>query len=276
MEFSAVVRRNDETQNIGLFIDFDNIAISIRDTKFGKVKIKLILERLLEKGNIIVKKAYADWSDFKEYKDELHECAIELIEVPKNYIGGKNSADIRLVVDAMDLCFTKEHLDTFVIVSGDSDFSPLVSKLRENNKTVIGLGIKHTSSHLLQDNCDEFIFYDDLEKTIPEPPQLNNVPKEKVKIFRFLISTLQALMRENRELIFSSMIKQTMKRKIPSFDEGNYGYSSFSEFLEDASHYGLIEIERNQRGSGTYVVTGFGPTRSAKSARRTTRARKSS
>jgi hypothetical protein len=174
----------------------------------------------------------------------------------------------------MDLCFTKEHLNTFVIVSGDSDFSPLVSKLRENNKTVIGLGIKHTSSHLLQDNCDEFIFYDDLEKLVPEPPQLNNVPPDKVKIFRFLTSTLQALMRENRELIFSSMIKQTMKRKIPSFDEGNYGYTSFSAFLEDAKKYGLIEIEKSERASGTYVVTGFGtnePTTKKVPARRPTK-----
>lgn len=250
-------KRSDDFNNMGLFIDFDNIAISIRETKFGRVKIRLILERLLEKGNIIIKKSYADWTGFKEYKDELHECGIELIEIPKSYMTGKNSADIRLVVDAIDLCYTKEHIDTFVIVSGDSDFSPLVSKLRENNKNVIGIGIKHASSRLLIDNCDEFIFYDDLEKVVPDTPELENLPKNKAKIFRFLVTTLQALLRE-KDILYSSMVKQTMKRKIPSFDESQYGYSSFSDFLEDARDNGLIELERNQRASGTYVVTGFG------------------
>lgn len=254
---STPTKRYEEENNIALYIDFDNIAIGIRDTKFGRVKVKLILERLLEKGKIIIKKAYADWSRFQEYKDELHECGIELIEIPKNYMTGKNSADIRLVVDAMDLSYTKEHLDTFAIISGDSDFSPLVSKLRENNKKVIGIGIKHSSSNLLIDNCDEFVFYDDLEKEILTPKMPDNVPKGKAKNFALLITTMQALMRENKEVLYSSMVKQTMKRKNPTFDEGALGYSSFSQFLEDARDAGIIELERNTRASGTYVITGF-------------------
>ena len=253
-----MTRRLEEENNIALFVDFDNIAIGIRETKFGRVKIKLVLERLLEKGNVIIKKAYADWSRYQEYKDEFHECAIELIEIPKSYMTGKNSGDIRLVVDAMDLCHTKDHLDTFAIVSGDSDFSPLVSKLRENNKRVIGIGIKHSSSNLLIDNCDEFIFYDDLEKEIVAPNVPDNLPKGKAKTFRILVTTMQALLRENKEVLYSSMIKQTMKRLNPTFDEGALGYSSFSHFLEDARDNGIIELERNTRGSGTYVVTGFG------------------
>lgn len=251
-------RKLDEENNIALFIDFDNIAIGIRDTKFGRVKIKFVIDRLLEKGNVIIKKAYADWSRFQEYKDELHENAIELIEIPKNYMTGKNSGDIRLVVDAMDLCHTKDHLDCFAIVSGDSDFSPLVSKLRENNKKVIGIGIKHSSSNLLIDNCDEFIFYDDLVKEIASPAVPDNLPKGKAKNFRLLVTTMQALFRENKEVLYSSMVKQTMKRLNPTFDEGALGYSSFSNFLEDARDQGIIDLERNTRGSGTYVITGFG------------------
>ncbi len=250
----------EEEKNLALFIDFDNIALGLRkDAKKKKFDIRLVLERLLEKGKIIVKKAYADWDQYPDYKKELHEAAIELIEIPKRQMTGKNSADIRMVVDALDLCYAKEHLDTFVIFSGDSDFSPLVSKLRENNKSVIGMGLKNSTSNLLVGNCDEFIFYDDLLRpTLGAPPALNKVPKEKRPAFELLVSTVQALIRENKEILYSSMIKDTMKRKEPSFDEGVYGYSSFGDFLLDAEKFGIIELTRDPHAGGTYVVTGFG------------------
>ncbi len=247
-----------EEQNLALFIDFDNIAMGVRGSKLGRFDVRLVIERLLEKGNIIVKKAYADWSRYPEYKRDFHEAAIELIEIPKRQMTGKNSADIRMVVDAMDLSYTKEHLDTFVIVSGDSDFSPLVSKLRENNKSVIGIGIRRSTSDLLVNNCDEFIYYDDLVSEGRRPPTLDRVPANKVPAFQLLVSTVQALIRENKEIIYSSMVKDTMKRKQPSFNEGSYGYSSFGEMLEDAKRFGILEITRDQKAGGTYVVMGFG------------------
>jgi len=255
-------KSSTDEKNLALFIDFDNIALGLRKDKESKKKkfnIRIVLERLLEKGKIIVKKAYADWDQYPDYKKELHEAAIELIEIPKRQMTGKNSADIRMVVDAMDLCYAKEHLDTFVIFSGDSDFSPLVSKLRENNKSVIGMGLKNSTSNLLVDNCDEFIFYDDLTRpSIGTPPVLDKVPKEKKPAFELLVSTVQALIRENKEILYSSMIKDTMKRKQPSFDEGVYGYSSFGDFLLDAEKFGIIELTRDPHAGGTYVVTGFG------------------
>jgi len=247
-----------EERNLALFIDFDNIALGVRGTKLGRFNIRLVLERLLDKGNIIVKKAYADWSRYPEYKQDFHQAAIELIEIPRRQITGKNSADIRMVVDAMDLSYTKEHLDTFVIVSGDSDFSPLVSKLRENNKSVIGIGIRRSTSDLLVNNCDEFIYYDDLVIEGAHPPTLDRVPPQKLPAFQLLVSTVQALIRENKEIIYSSMVKDTMKRKQPSFNEGSYGYSSFGEMLEDAKKYGILEVTRDQQAGGTFVVTGLG------------------
>ena len=215
-----------------------------------------MLERLLEKGKIIIKKAYADWSHYPEYKNELHAAGIEMIEIPKRHLSGKNSADIRLAVDAMDLCWSKEHLDTFVILSGDSDFSPLVAKLRENNKAVIAIGVRESSSALLIENCDEFIFYEDL--TAESAPALDALPKGKAQAFGVLVSTVQALIRENKEVLYGSMVKDTLKRKHPSFTESSYGYSSFSELLEDARDQGIIEIARNQKAGGTWVVTGLG------------------
>jgi len=154
--------RIDATLSIAIFCDFENVALGVRDANYETFDIGLVLARLLDKGNIVVKKAYADWDRYKSHKKGLHEAAFELVEIPHVSYSGKNSADIRLVVDALDLCYTKEHIDMFVIVSGDSDFSPLVSKLRENNKKVIGLGVKSSTSDLLIDNCDEFIYYDDL------------------------------------------------------------------------------------------------------------------
>ena len=245
----------DEDKNLALFIDFDNIALGLKGSA-KKFRIRLVLERLLEKGKIIIKKAYADWSHYPEYKNELHAAGIEMIEIPKRHLSGKNSADIRLAVDAMDLCWSKEHLDTFVILSGDSDFSPLVAKLRENNKSVIAIGVRESSSALLIENCDEFIFYEDL--SAESTPALGTPPTGKAQAFGFLVSTVQALIRENKEVLYGSMVKDTLKRKHPSFTESSYGYSSFSELLEDARDKGVIEIARNQKAGGTWVVTGLG------------------
>jgi uncharacterized protein (TIGR00288 family) len=245
----------DEDKNLALFIDFDNIALGLKGSA-KKFRIRLVLERLLEKGKIIIKKAYADWSHYPEYKNELHAAGIEMIEIPKRHLSGKNSADIRLAVDAMDLCWSKEHLDTFVILSGDSDFSPLVAKLRENNKSVIAIGVRESSSALLIENCDEFIFYEDL--TPESTPALDKLPTGKAQAFGVLVSTVQALIRENKEVLYGSMVKDTLKRKHPSFTESSYGSSSFSELLEDARDQGIVEIARNQKAGGTWVVTGLG------------------
>ncbi|MGE4620334.1 MAG: NYN domain-containing protein, partial [Planctomycetota bacterium] len=149
----------DQEHQIAVYVDLDNIAIGVKEAKIAKLDISKILDRLVEKGKITVKKAYADWTTWSQYKRPFHECAIELVDIPSRKMSGKNSADIKMVVDAMELSYTKSHVDTFVLISGDSDFSPLVSQLRENNKKIIGLGVKHSSSNLLIDNCDEFIFY---------------------------------------------------------------------------------------------------------------------
>src|SRR5215217_1252888 len=208
----------DRERNLAVFVDLENLAMGFQNQRKAKFEIQKVLERLVEKGKLIVKKAYADWSRYQAYTAPFHEAAIELIEIPKRSQTGKNSADIRLVVDAMDLAWSKPHVDTFVIVSGDSDFSPLVSKLKENGKHVIGLGMKGSTSDLLRDNCDEFIYY---------------------------------------EVLDASMIKDTMKRKKPSFDESYYGYRSFTHLLEEADNLAMVDIERNPK-SGTYVVTRFG------------------
>src|SRR5512137_2200775 len=245
----------DEDKNLALFIDFDNIALGLRGTS-KKFRVRLVLERLLEKGKIIIKKAYADWSHYPEYKSELHAAGIEMIEIPKRQQSGKNSADIRLAVDAMDLCWSKEHLDTFVILSVDSDFSPLVAKLRENNKAVIGIGVRESSSALLIENCDEFIFYEDLAAEMA--PALEALPKGKAQAFALLVSTVQALIRENKDVLHGSMVKDTLKRKHPSFTESSFGYTSFSALLEDARDQGILELARNQKAGGTWLVTGLG------------------
>jgi uncharacterized protein (TIGR00288 family) len=217
-----------------------------------------VLERLLDKGKIVVKKAYSDWTRYAEYRNDFHEAALELIEIPKRRQSGKNSADIRLVVDALDLSWSKQHIDTFVIVSGDSDFSPLVSKLKENGKGVIGIGLKDSSSTLLTENCDEFIYYEELETPVGMPPALgDSLPKKRREVFQFLIEAITALGRENKEILWSSMVKETMKRKRPSFSESTYGYRTFSELLEDAQSHGLIKLTTDAK-SGTYTIVGFG------------------
>ena len=246
---------NDERKQ-ALFIDFENIALGLRDSKHKSFDVNLVLKRLVEKGKIMVKRAYADWERYLEYKRPFHEAAIELIDIPQKKYSGKNSADIRLVVDAMDLAHGKEHLDTFVIVSGDSDFSPLVSKLRENDKYVIGMGVKNSSSELLVDNCDEFIYYEDLLRATKKAVPIQNLPEKRTEVFAMVTDAIRALQRENKEVLWGSMIKQTMKRKRPDFDEGYYGYSTFSKLLEDAAKQGILELKKDQR-SGTYIITGF-------------------
>ncbi len=249
---------SDLEHTLAVFIDFENLAMGFKDRK-EKFSIQKVLARLVEKGKIVVKTAYADWSRFGDYRNQMHEAAIELIEIPKRQMTGKNSADIRLVVDAIDLCYSKNHIDTFVIVSGDSDFSPLVSKLKENGKRVIGVGMHDSTSTLLAENCDEFIYYEDLEMPGNAPEAVGqDLPKKKREAFQLLVDSIIALVRENKEILWSSMIKDTMKRKKPMFNESYHGYSTFSALLEDAEKHDLIRLMTDPR-SGTYVVVGFGP-----------------
>jgi uncharacterized protein (TIGR00288 family) len=254
--------KTERERSLAVFVDLENLAMGFQNQRKTRFDIQKVLERLVEKGKLIVKKAYADWSRYQGYTAPFHESAIELIEIPKRTQTGKNSADIRLVVDAMDLAWSKPHVDTFVIVSGDSDFSPLVSKLKENGKHVIGLGMKGSTSDLLRDNCDEFIYYEDLERQEQDDQQLAtdlyaDLPERKREVYTLLIEACNALRRENHEILYASMIKDTMKRKKPSFDESYYGYRSFTHLLEEVDNLALIDIERNPK-SGTYVVTRFG------------------
>src|SRR3954454_106434 len=250
-------RHADGERTLAVFFDFENIGIGLNHRR-DRFEINKVVERLVEKGKIVAKKAYADWSRFANYTAPLHEAAIELIEIPRRGQTGKNSADIRLCVDAMDLAYSKEHINTFVIVSGDSDFSPLVSKLKELGKHVIGLGMQDSTSDLLRDNCDEFIYYEDLGKApTMSAPLPASVPENKRKMLALLLDSLLALRRENKEVLWSSMVKDTMKRKKPSFNESYYGYRSFSELLEDAQREGFLELDTDKR-SRTYVVTRFG------------------
>ncbi|MBZ0263517.1 NYN domain-containing protein [bacterium] len=249
----------DQESKIALFIDYDNIAIGLRESGGQKFEIGRILERLLEKGHIIFKRAYADWYTFSDGKLQLHEAGIEMIDIPMRRNIGKNSGDIRLVVDALDLCYTKEHIDTFVIGSGDSDFSPLVSKLKENNKRVIGFGLRQSTSNLLANNCDEFIFYEDVVSISTVRPRLpSGLNTKQHESFTILIDTVSGLMRENKDVLWGSLIKDTIRRKRPSFTESQYGYSSFSQLLEDAARHGLIGLIKDPSSGGTPVVTGFG------------------
>ena len=263
-----------DDRNLAVFCDFENVALGVRDAKYPKFDIGHVLERLLLKGSIVVKKAYCDWERYKEFKAVMHEAAFELIEIPHVRQSGKNSADIRMVVDALDLCYTKAHVDTFVIVSGDSDFSPLVSKLRENNKTVIGVGVKNSSSDLLVSNCDEFIYYDDLvrqeESTSRKrrrraPKKAGDSDADKVvskkdeappqEAFDLVIETADALNAErgHSDKLWGSMIKQALRRRRPGFNERYYGFASFNDLLEEAQSRGLLELEADER-SGGYTV----------------------
>ncbi|MFN0051047.1 MAG: NYN domain-containing protein [Planctomycetales bacterium] len=247
----------DQANSLALFIDFENLALGFQGSR-GRFDIGRVLKRMVEKGKIVAKKAYSDWGRYSSYTEALHEAAIELIQIPRRSQTGKNSADIRLCVDAMDLAYSKEHIGTFVIVSGDSDFSPLVSKLKELGKHVIGLGMQPSTSELLRDNCDEFIYYEDLESDSSDVPKLDpQMPEGKKKAVTLLIEALTALRRESKERLWSSMIKDTMKRLKPAFNETYHGYRTFSALLEDAQAQGLLELETDAK-SGTYVVTRFG------------------
>ncbi len=271
---------NPEITSMALFCDFENVALGVRDAKYAQFDIGKVLERLLLKGSIVVKKAYCDWARYKEFKAPMHEASFELIEIPHVRQSGKNSADIRMVVDALDLCYTKSHVDTFVIISGDSDFSPLVSKLRENNKRVIGVGVKAATSDLLAANCDEFIFYDDLvrelpakkprgERKAPAKPAASAAAKPKAEekvedkpedskrqqAIDLVVATVEALVTERGEdeKIWGSMVKQTLKRRKPGFSESYYGYRSFGELLEDAQKHKLLLLERDEK-SGQHII----------------------
>jgi len=263
---------SSDTVNMALFCDFENVALGVRDAKYAKFDINKVLERLLLKGSIVLKKAYCDWERYKEFKADMHEASFELIEIPHVRMSGKNSADIRMVVDALDLCYTKSHVDTFVIISGDSDFSPLVSKLRENDKTVIGVGVKNSSSDLLVANCDEFIFYDDLVRERPgrRPPKKkpqakpaapgDGAPKDNnedktEEALDLVMQTVEALIAERgaEEKIWGSMVKQALKRRNPGFNESYYGFSSFSKLLDEAEARKMLQLERDEK-SGGYIV----------------------
>lgn len=251
----------DREKRIALFIDFDNLALGMKQSELKQFDIHMTLDRVLEKGRIIVKRAYADWARYRDAKADLHAAAIELIEIPKKRMSGKNAADIRMVVDALDIAYSKDYLDIFVLVTGDSDFSPLVSKLRELNREVIAIGIKAASSPLLIENCDEFIYYEDIlraskrekeeEDTNPETQEL---PVKKREAFDLIMSSVRAMYREGREVVWASMVKQTVKRKRPTFDESYYDYGSFSEMLLDMEQKKMIKLERDER-SGSLRVT---------------------
>ncbi len=271
-----------EVTNMALFCDFENIALGVQDARYDKFDIGKVLERLLLKGSIVVKKAYCDWERYKSFKAPMHEASFELIEIPHVRQSGKNSADIRMVVDALDLCYTKTHVETFVIISGDSDFSPLVSKLRENDKVVIGVGVKNSTSDLLIANCDEFIFYDDLvrEKKRQAPrkapartPAGSTKPAAKAasrdatgpgkksdderqqEALELILETIEALGAERggEEKIWGSMVKQALKRRKPGFNESYYGFRSFNGMLEEAERRGSLKLERDEKSGGYRV-----------------------
>jgi uncharacterized protein (TIGR00288 family) len=245
---------------MAVFLDLENIALGARDAHYPAFDVQKVLERLLLKGHIVVKKAYCDFDRYKEFKRNLHEAAFELIEIPHLRQSGKNSADIRLVVDALDLCYTKGHVDTFAIISGDSDFSPLVSKLRENAKTVIGVGVKNSTSDLFINNCDQFLYYDDLVRAEPSKTRKRNVADEGkgpsvAKALDLLVETLEAITqeREEDESIWGSMIKQAIKRRNPGFNERAYGFRSFNDLLLEGQERGLLKLEADEK-SGGYTV----------------------
>jgi uncharacterized protein (TIGR00288 family) len=261
----------NQVPNIAVFADYENVAIGAKDAGYGKLDVDLVLARLLEKGKVLVKKAYADWSRYEPAKKAMHEAAFELVEVPHTSYSGKNSADIRLVVDALDLCYTKPHIQYFAIVSGDSDFSPLVNKLRENDKEVIGVGVKNSSSDLLVENCDEFIYYDDLVRrkagegkggkgggTSKGPKDGVPVEERHEQALEMVLDAAEALFNEGAEKFWGSQVKQLLRRKHPHFAESYYGYRSFNRLLEDAKARGYLEMERDKR-SGGYVITDYGP-----------------
>jgi uncharacterized protein (TIGR00288 family) len=259
----------DPNATMAVYLDLENIALGALDAHYPTFSIQKVLERLLLKGHIVVKKAYCDFDRYKAFKRDLHEAAFELIEIPHVRQSGKNSADIRMVVDALDLCYTKGHVDTFVIISGDSDFSPLVSKLRENAKKVIGVGVKNSTSDLFINNCDEFIYYDDLVRAEPararrrpatgapatKPAEGQPAGPSLEKAFDEVVETLEAITQEREadEPIWGSMIKQAIKRRNPGFNERAYGFRSFNDMLLEAQKRGLLKLEADEKSGGYRV-----------------------
>ena len=254
---------------IAVFVDFENLAIGVRDMKAGKFQIQLILKRLLEKGRIVYKRAYCDWANYQDSVREFHGQGVELIDIPQSKMSGKNSADIRMVVDALDLCHSKQHIDVFALISGDSDFSPLVSKLKENNKRVIGCGVKSSTSDLLIGNCDEFIYYNDLirvarkvQANVQAKVQAKGVAKKedkpkddkdkKQEAFDRVLEVLHSV-EQDYDNLWGSMLKQAIRRVFPGFNEGYYGYGSFSDLLEDMQAKRLIELEYDE-SRGNYKL----------------------
>jgi uncharacterized protein (TIGR00288 family) len=265
--FGKSMSTDDSNATMAVFLDLENIALGAQEAHYPAFDIKKVVERLLLKGHIVVKKAYCDFDRYKDFKRGLHETAFELIEIPHLRQSGKNSADIRMVVDALDLCYTKGHLDTFVIISGDSDFSPLVSKLRENAKTVIGVGVKKSSSDLFINNCDQFIYYDDLVRTTPSKGgsrtsaavSENKTPENKgltvAKGITLVVETLEALAEEREEddIIWGSMIKQAIKRRNPGFNERAFGFRSFNDLLLEGQKRGQLKLEADEKSGGYRV-----------------------
>jgi uncharacterized protein (TIGR00288 family) len=277
---------------IAVFVDFENLALGVRDMKGGAFKVDLILKRLLEKGRIVFKRAYCDWSHYQSDVRDFHKHGIELVDIPRTRISGKNSADIHMVVDALDLCYSKDHIDIFALLTGDSDFSPLVSKLKENNKRVIGCGVKQSTSNLLISNCDEFIYYDDLVRALEKGSQkrergqkrkadreaagaqpadegekkaekkdapkrvsrrdAEGSPERKPEAIDMLLEIVASLT-QDYDQIWGSMIKQTIRRVYPSFNESYLGYRNFAELLEHAEDDGFIELDFDE-SRGNYRV----------------------
>lgn len=275
---------SNATNNLALYCDFENIALGVRDARYARFDIQEVLERLLVKGNIVVKKAYCDWERYKDFKRDMHEASFELIDIPHRRLSGKNSADIRMVVDALDLCYTKSHVDMFVIISGDSDFSPLVSKLRENNKVVIGIGVKESTSDLLISNCDEFIYYEDIvRKAAQRKPKKQSQQSQQKKndngnrdsnnngtgggrgaeerrqqAFDLVLETLDDITSERGEEsnVWGSMVKQAIKRRKPSFSESYHGFKSFGLLLAAMKKQDLLKLEHDKK-SGGYIITDY-------------------
>lgn len=243
---------------IAVFVDFENLAIGAREMQSGGFEIRLVLKRLLEKGRIVYKRAYCDWRNYADALREFHAQGIELIDIPQTKMSGKNSADIRMVVDALDLCYSKDHIDAFALVSGDSDFSPLVSKLKENNKRVIGCGVKSSTSDLLIANCDEFIYYDDLVRTATQrkrtPRKSTRTKKDKQQeATEQLLEVLESL-EQDYDTVWGSALKQAVRRVYPGFNESYYGYTNFSQLLKDVAKKDLIELDYDA-SRGNYQVS---------------------
>ena len=243
---------------IAVFVDFENLAIGVRDMSQGAFQIDLVLRRLLEKGRIVFKRAYCDWKHYRDATADLHRHGVEMVDIPASKVSGKNSADIHMVADAIDLCYSKDHIDTFALISGDSDFSPLAAKLKENNKRVIGCGVKSSTSDLLMESCDEFILYDDLirasQKTRKAKKSRKRKDPKKQEAFDRVCEVAGSLALDH-DVVWASMVKQTIKRVYPGFNENYYGYSSFTKLLDDMAKERLVELSEERPGNYAVRLT---------------------